>query len=163
MSFEIVLATSKTGARLIRQLYLKLYFDPPLITNNPYGDPCIVVDRTDVFMIRCVKSLIKNYLEYRQNLMIFQINSTYADTWSIRTTNFTVSEGRSHNKPETESFDEILIDGQPRHAGHDITLVHIPESSSVQYADTWNIYKNSGPKSIYQVSKPPAYEDDFDK
>jgi hypothetical protein len=108
---EVILAKSYHGEILLGRLHARVYFGRQAVPHkgaeaakvaNPLPVPPadeVKCDRTDPFLIRCVKAMIRSNLEHRENLCVIELDQRY-ENWSIRT-------------KSTGTYETILINCEP--------------------------------------------------
>jgi hypothetical protein len=108
---EVILAKSYHGEILLGRLHARVYFGRQAapqkgaaadkVDNPPPVPPAdeVKCDRTDPFLIRCVKAMIRSNLEHRENLCVIELDQRY-ENWSIRT-------------KSTGTYETILINCEP--------------------------------------------------
>ena len=88
---EVILAKSYHGEILLGRLHARIYFGRQAAAADNLVSPLPVppadevkCDRTDPFLIRCVKAMIRSNLEHRENLCVIELDRRY-ENWSIKT------------------------------------------------------------------------------
>ena len=138
---EVILAKSYHGEILLGRLHARVYFGRQVAihqgaaSNNVAIPPAdeVKCDRTDPFLIKCVKAMIRSNLEHRENLCVIELDRRY-ENWSIKT--------RS-----TGAYETVLINCEPYVAASLVSsppvvksgrpVMSIPRKARPPHADDW--------------------------